>query len=285
MKTRLRIQSRNLWVVALPLFVAAGCAGNKQSVALNGGLQTDVIGIDAAQTDPVDADTVKTDTAQLDTVQQDDAVQTAIATMDGYVAGLEQAAEGRQSDEITTAVEESVAATEAVIAEAEAQPDDAAPPPAVIVAASEDTPSDTDTAANPAEDDPHEGKVASVPEERGILSVPSQLVFYFDTNSNMPAASDNDMLSQHAEYLRQHPDMVLMIRGHSDSRGLKAYNQRLSEQRAINVAEILLADGVSGEQLRIDGMGDDVPMADQSHWKQNRRVEFTYMDSMVARNN
>lgn len=284
MKTRSRIQSRNFWVVALPLFVAVGCAGNRQNVALNGGLQTDVIGIDAARTDPIAADAENTDIAQADTVPQDDPVQTAIATMDGYTAGLAQveARDVRQSD--TAESEEVVATTDATVAEAERYPDAAASSTMAIAAASTSA-VDVNADSRPTEEGSHAETAVSVPDDHGILSIPAQLVFYFETGSNMPAASDNDMLLRHAGYLRQHPNRVLMISGHSDSRGPKAYNQRLSEQRAINVAEVLLANGVAGEQLRIDGMGDDLPMADQGHWKQNRRVEFTYVDSMVARTN
>lgn len=293
MRTKAGIKAGSLMVVALPLFMAVGCAGNKPNMLQDDALQTDTVRIDAAQVDVTQSDAAQSDTPQSDLMQQDSTVHTAIATMDGYVAQLETSPTPEQkqetqsieleggsavNDESTTdpGNEASQAAADSDVSPAETEVAD-------VAATSNETdaaPADDVIAVSVNDDDATASR-----RDEGVLSIPPQLVFYFGTNSDTPSATDTDMLIQHAEYLQRHPNMVLMIRGHADSRGAKAYNQRLSEKRAINVATILLAAGVSGEQLRIDGMGADVPMADMEHWKQNRRVEFTYMDSMVAQKN
>lgn len=110
--------------------------------------------------------------------------------------------------------------------------------------------------------------------------VPRQRVFYFASDSDQPLAEDYAALILHAAYLQQHPNMVLLISGHADSRGPQLYNERLSAKRARNVAAILLAAGVSDSQLQIDAVGETA--SDPSHWRENRRVEFFYHDTMMA---
>jgi peptidoglycan-associated lipoprotein len=137
---------------------------------------------------------------------------------------------------------------------------------------------------SPASDVAAADETTPVMDEAVAVSPPAQSVFFFASNSDVPAAGDDAALLQHAQYLKQHPNMILVISGHADSRGAKLYNQHLSEQRAQHVADILLAAGVSPAQLRVGGMGDSVPMINPKHWQENRRVEFVYQDSMVANN-
>jgi|GEM_PF-4740252 len=284
MKTIAGMKVGGLVVLALPLFMAVGCAGNKQTLAKIDSVRTDLDQADVAQ-----IDTTKNDVVKTDAVQQDDTVQTAIATMDGYIAELDQS-QALQDDMVdAVAMDAETAVTEQFVDVSETSRDeDVARKEAVIVPAAQAVfaPEEKDVVPISAKGGLLAEETDIVPaEKQNTVSIPRQLVFYFDTNSDKPAMADDDILLQHARYLEQHPNMVLRIRGHADSRGAKDYNQHLSEQRALNIAYILLAAGVSGEQLLIDGMGDDIPMADPTHWQANRRVEFTYMDSMVAQNN
>jgi len=49
------------------------------------------------------------------------------------------------------------------------------------------------------------------------------------------------------------------------------------------VEQLLEADGVPKQQLRIKAMGATSPMVDAVNYDQNRRVEFTYQDAVVAK--
>jgi outer membrane protein OmpA-like peptidoglycan-associated protein len=74
------------------------------------------------------------------------------------------------------------------------------------------------------------------------------------------------------------PNSVIMIAGHTDSRGPEAYNQKLSEQRARSVAGYLVAcHGINPDRLIIKGFGEKQPIAEndtEENRSVNRRVEF-----------
>jgi outer membrane protein OmpA-like peptidoglycan-associated protein len=68
----------------------------------------------------------------------------------------------------------------------------------------------------------------------------------------------------------------LEIVGHTDSKGSKAYNQKLSERRAQAVADFLRTFGVKNS-MSVSGMGETQPVADnatEAGRAQNRRVEI-----------
>jgi len=68
----------------------------------------------------------------------------------------------------------------------------------------------------------------------------------------------------------------LEIVGHTDSKGSKAYNQKLSERRAKAVADFLRTFGVKND-MSVSGMGETQPVADNATdagRAQNRRVEI-----------
>jgi outer membrane protein OmpA-like peptidoglycan-associated protein len=68
----------------------------------------------------------------------------------------------------------------------------------------------------------------------------------------------------------------LEIVGHTDSKGSKAYNQKLSERRAKAVADFLRTFGVKNS-MSVSGMGETQPVADNATdagRAQNRRVEI-----------
>ena len=120
--------------------------------------------------------------------------------------------------------------------------------------------------------------------EGDALSQPDKLVFNFGFDKSEVSEEDLEILQQHAEYLLENPGMTLVISGHSDNRGPKAYNQYLSEQRAKRVEAILVEQGVPESQIEVQGLGDDIPLNDASNWRENRRVELEYQDSFLVSN-
>ena len=69
---------------------------------------------------------------------------------------------------------------------------------------------------------------------------------------------------------------VIIAVGHTDSIGSDAYNQDLSERRAMNVASVLMQGGVIRQRLIAQGYGETRPIADNSTDSgraRNRRVE------------
>ena len=81
------------------------------------------------------------------------------------------------------------------------------------------------------------------------------------------------------------PSDVLRIEGHTDNRGSDAYNQNLSESRAIAVKNALIDRGVAKDQLRAFGFGEQRPIASnetEDGMALNRRVAFVSQDAGIA---
>ena len=65
-----------------------------------------------------------------------------------------------------------------------------------------------------------------------------------------------------AEKIKAHPALTLvLVTGHTDRIGSEAYNQKLSEKRANQVKEYLVAQGVDASRLQAVGKGESEPVA------------------------
>lgn len=86
-----------------------------------------------------------------------------------------------------------------------------------------------------------------------------------------------DSLADLAEFLKSHPDYVIVLVGHTDSVGALARNIALSKQRAASVRARLIRDyNVAEAQVRAEGNGYLSPVASnltEQGRKANRRVE------------
>ena len=67
------------------------------------------------------------------------------------------------------------------------------------------------------------------------------------------------------------------MQGHTDDRGTRGYNKRLSRKRAAAVVDWLVEHGIEADRLEASGFGPDKPIDtnDTAEGRQNnRRVEF-----------
>ena len=81
--------------------------------------------------------------------------------------------------------------------------------------------------------------------------------------------------------MQKYPTTKFVIEGHTDTTGPKAFNQKLSENRANSVKEFLVAAGVSADRLSAVGYGEDKPSSSNKTRKgreSNRRVEFKVVE-------
>src|SRR5690606_5111554 len=70
---------------------------------------------------------------------------------------------------------------------------------------------------------------------------------------------------------------IVEVSGHTDNVGTAAVNQRISEERARNVADYLIGQGLRRERFEVAGFGYQYPVADNSTEQGralNRRVEI-----------
>jgi len=85
------------------------------------------------------------------------------------------------------------------------------------------------------------------------------------------------VLDQVAQTLRQNPEVVAQVVGHTDNTGQPAYNQPLSVNRAQSVVNYLAGRGIQMQRMAAEGRGDTQPIADNSTEAgrtANRRVEI-----------
>lgn len=114
--------------------------------------------------------------------------------------------------------------------------------------------------------------------DRLVVSLPQDLLFATDSFAVRPDLR-NDLLSV-AGNLQQYPASTIQIIGHTDSDGDAAYNQSLSERRAIAVTNILRDAGVPAARMQAIGRGESQPVASNLNATgkaQNRRVEIVIL--------
>ncbi len=103
----------------------------------------------------------------------------------------------------------------------------------------------------------------------------SQLLFDFGEASLRN--SNKDDLAKFAKTLKEYPETDLLVVGHTDNVGSDAFNQDLSEKRAMAVSNQLTFEGVSSSRVKINGMGESQPVGSNESEEgraQNRRVEI-----------
>jgi outer membrane protein OmpA-like peptidoglycan-associated protein len=107
------------------------------------------------------------------------------------------------------------------------------------------------------------------------LNMPGHITFA--TNSSDVVASFYDVLNSVALVLKEYEKTYIDVLGHTDSTGEDAYNQKLSERRALSVADYLISQGVMQQRFNVLGYGETRPIASNNTPEgrsQNRRVEI-----------
>lgn len=119
--------------------------------------------------------------------------------------------------------------------------------------------------------------------ETNPLTDPGNILFkrsaYFDFNKYDIKPEYRSVITAHARYLKDHPQVVVEIQGNCDERGSKKYNQALGLKRANAVKQVMIGLGVSDKQVTVISFGKDRPDArghDKRSWALNRRGDIVY---------
>lgn len=110
-----------------------------------------------------------------------------------------------------------------------------------------------------------------------ILTFKSDVLFNVNSATINPGAFGSGEISRVAQIMNKYPDTTNKVIGYTDSTGSEAYNQQLSQQRAVSVMNALAAQGVNTGRMTSIGMGESNPIADNSTPEgrmQNRRVNI-----------
>ncbi len=101
---------------------------------------------------------------------------------------------------------------------------------------------------------------------------------HFKPGTSVIDVSSFNLLNQVASLMKAHTEIdMVRIEGHTDSRGTKADNLKLSQKRAESLSAYLVDQGVEAERLLTIGYGENQPIASNATLDgrtKNRRVEF-----------
>ena len=111
---------------------------------------------------------------------------------------------------------------------------------------------------------------------------PTDQTYYFDFDSHRVKSGDMENITVQTAYLQQHPELNILLEGHTDSCGSREYNIALGERRAIAVRDIVEFNGVPKKQIRWVSYGQEKPVASSvgnSECREplNRRVHLVYL--------
>lgn len=115
---------------------------------------------------------------------------------------------------------------------------------------------------------------AAPPAEVVLMEVDLKINFAFD--SAQVKGKYHDEINKVADFMKKADDSVAYIEGHTDSTGPAAYNEKLSQERADAVGDILVNEyGIAEDRINTVGYGESRPVADngtKEGRQANRRV-------------
>jgi peptidoglycan-associated lipoprotein len=117
------------------------------------------------------------------------------------------------------------------------------------------------------------GQPAPGTQEDLTVSVGDRVFFDYDSAVLSPEATR--VLDGQAAWLKQYPDVIVTIEGHTDERGTREYNLALGDRRANAVRNYLVALEISPQRILTISYGEERPAEpghDETAWARNRRA-------------
>ena len=122
--------------------------------------------------------------------------------------------------------------------------------------------------------------------DKPIAAIVEKIKFedvYFDFDKSKVTDKSNDIINKVAKYLKENTTVIVIFKGHTDSKGAANYNKNLSKRRANAVAKIMKSKGIEKNRIEIVALGEaELKIKDtndngeylEEPAKQNRRVEI-----------
>ncbi|WP_374329693.1 OmpA family protein [Soonwooa sp.] len=105
----------------------------------------------------------------------------------------------------------------------------------------------------------------------------------FDFNKSSIKAESNPKLDQASTIIKGSKDGLFLVEGQTDKKGSEAYNLKLSRERAASVVRALEARGVSGDQLKSIGVGEQKATVDEKASDAERAIDRKVVVTAVNR--
>ena len=103
----------------------------------------------------------------------------------------------------------------------------------------------------------------------------------FKPNSSELLPGEEYRLNQIAEALKQSPNSMFLVEGHTASTGNISGEKKLSVERAYSIAKELIKRGIGADKFIYKGSGSSKPIASNDTpegMAKNRRVEITILE-------
>src|SRR5215470_222956 len=100
---------------------------------------------------------------------------------------------------------------------------------------------------------------------------------YFDLDKADIRTDARSALAKTADFLRNYPQVKVVIEGHCDERGSTEYNLALGDRRAAAVKQYLVSLGIGADRMSTVSYGKEKPFCMESNencWQKNRRGHF-----------
>jgi len=107
-----------------------------------------------------------------------------------------------------------------------------------------------------------------------------EYTIYFDfDDSKIKGELNFSKLKKYIKLINENQNLVFVIEGYSSSEGDENYNKKLSEQRALRVENFLIGSGISKNQIKIVGFGEDFSdlSSSSSEKKKERKVKLNIL--------
>ena len=118
-----------------------------------------------------------------------------------------------------------------------------------------------------------------VPEETIYIDILSKVFADINFEFDQYRVLDHDVptLEGVAAWLRENPEVRVLVEGHCDERGTNEYNMALGEQRALAARRYLVNLGIDSGRLTTISYGEERPISfgsTEDAWSENRRAHF-----------
>ena len=114
--------------------------------------------------------------------------------------------------------------------------------------------------------------------EGNLSDTASHLDIFFDLDDYSIRPDQVPTIQTDAQFLKEHPDMRIVVEGHCDELGSTEYNLALGDKRAAQVKAALEKAGINPSRVRTVSYGKEVPfctLESESCWSMNRRAHIT----------
>jgi peptidoglycan-associated lipoprotein len=114
-------------------------------------------------------------------------------------------------------------------------------------------------------------------EEAAPETVANRLDVFFDLDDFSIRPDQVATIKSDAEFLKQHPDLRIVVEGHCDEMGSTEYNLALGDRRASEVRIALEKAGVNSSRMRTISYGKEQPVCEEQNdacWRMNRRAHI-----------